>query len=600
MLIWGAKRQPTEARPDRRGDAGRIEVSQKADFLAFLGRAGHLEAQQIERIEAASAVRSFDCLPVLMTEMGLMPEHELTQLLAAFTGLDVTVREDLPQAPILIEELSRDFCQRQRILPIAADDRSATIAVVDVLDRQFMASLAYALNGRAVTMKVIGAATQEAAFRSLYGEEEVAGELDDDLADDALDRLEDISRRAPIIRLANQLFRTAFEHGATDIHIEPGETDLRVRYRVDGTLVFPEVYSKSVHNGLATRIKILAGLNIAERRLPQDGRLKMVDRGSEVDVRVSVLPTPHGESLVLRLLGRRVAASGFESLGLDHRTADLVERMVRRPNGLFLVTGPTGSGKTTTLYTALDLINDQTRKIITVEDPVEYRIGGVTQVQAHADIGLDFAAALRSILRQDPDVVMIGEIRDGETARIAVQAALTGHLVLSTLHTNSAAATITRLLDMGLQSYLLAAVLNGVVAQRLIRLLCADCKVIEPASPEELVLIRHYRPDLAGKHVSLARPVGCPHCSGTGFRGRRIVAEALELDRHARQLVSDRADEAVIEDHARTCGFGSLAAAGIERALNHETSLQEVERILEVEIPASANMQPTSYREGAA
>ncbi len=600
MLIWGAKRQPTEARPDRRGDAGRIEGSQKAEFLAFLARTAHLESAQIERIEAASAARSFECLPVLMTEMGLMPEHELTQLLAAFTGLEVADRAEFPQSPVLTDQLNRDFCQRQRILPMTADEATATIAVVDVLDRQFMAAVAYALNGRAVTMKVIGAATQEAAFRTLYGEDDAVGDIDDDLADDALDRLEDISRRAPIIRLANQLFRTAFEHGATDIHIEPGETDLRVRYRVDGTLVFPEVYSKSVHNGLSTRIKILAGLNIAERRLPQDGRMKMVDRGSEVDVRVSVLPTPHGESLVLRLLGRRVAASGFESLGLDHRTADLVERMVRRPNGLFLVTGPTGSGKTTTLYTALDLINDQTRKIITVEDPVEYRIGGVTQVQAHADIGLDFAAALRSILRQDPDVVMIGEIRDGETARIAVQAALTGHLVLSTLHTNSAAATITRLLDMGLQSYLLAAVLNGVVAQRLIRLLCVDCKTTGPATAEEMALIRHYRPDLADKPLTLARPVGCPHCSGTGFRGRRIVAEALELDRHTRQLVSDRAEEAVIEDHARTCGFGSLAAAGIERALDLETSLQEVERILEVEIPSAAEAISRPRREGAA
>lgn len=592
MLIWGAKRRPSGPRHDRRnadrpqpnGGTGRSAT----DFLAVLREQAVLDQAQLDRLQSAMEGGRFDCLPVLATELGLIAEVDLSHALARFCGFGVLAPADLPEKAVLTDLLPPELCRRQRIVPVREDAASATVAIVDVFDHDLMGALAYSL-ARDVHFLVVGPAACEAALRTLYGEDsvgngEAGGNGDgEDVIDDALDRLEDVSRRAPIIRLTNHLFRTAFEQGATDIHVEPGETELRVRYRVDGMLVLPETYQKSLHNGLSTRLKILAGLNIAERRLPQDGRMKMVDRGREVDVRVSVLPTPHGESLVLRLLGRSLAASGFEGLGLDAAMIGSIERMTERPNGLFLVTGPTGSGKTTTLYTALARVNDKTRKIITVEDPVEYRIAGVTQVQAHADIGLDFAAALRSILRQDPDIVMIGEIRDAETARIAVQASLTGHLVLSTLHTNSAAATITRLIDMGLQPYLLAAVLNGVVAQRLLRLLCDACKTETPATYAERRLVARRRPEYAERPLRLARPVGCPHCAGTGYRGRTVVAEVLDLDRTARSMIADGASEAEIEAHAHSLGMRSLASVGIGRVIAGDVCIEDVLRNLDLD-----------------
>ncbi len=581
MLIWGSKNRPAQPRPDRR-TAGRMPDLSPADrFLDFLVTEGHLEAAQAERLRAALAAGRLDCLPVLITELGFMAEAELTGALCRFSGLSPHAGQALPEAPLFAGRLSREFCQRKRFLAVADHEDGAEIALVDPLNEELMAAIAYAL-ARRVTFRVIGPVSCEAALKAVFGSETVEEEDDSDFVDDALDRLEDLSRRAPIIRLTNHLFRAAFDHGATDIHVEPGENDVAVRYRVDGMLVHPETYPKALMSGLTTRLKILAGLNIAERRLPQDGRLKMVDRGSEVDVRVSVLPTPHGESIVMRLLGRSLAADGFPNLGFSTRQAEQIAGMSGRPNGLLLVTGPTGSGKTTTLYTALSAINDRTRKIITVEDPVEYRIGGVTQVQTQADIGLDFATALRSILRQDPDVVMIGEIRDGETARIAVQAALTGHLVLSTLHTNSAAATVTRLIDMGLQPYLLAAVLNGVLAQRLVRLLCTDCRLPTIATREAETIIRRHRPDLKPGPLRLFNACGCEHCGGTGYRGRTVVAEVMEVDRVMREMIADGVPELTLSSHMRAEGIHGLARAGIDKALAGEVAFEDVMRTLDL------------------
>lgn len=583
MLIWGSKRRPARPRADRRSLDRTAEIPLDERFLNFLLDGGYLDKAQLDRLKAAVATARIDCLPVLITELGFMAESELTAALSRFCDLPGLPDGPLPDAPLLAEHLTRELCHRKRFFAVSERPEAVTIAMVDPLDEDLKLAVEYAL-ARSVQFCVVGPVACDAALKTIFGAEEMQGNEteESDFVDDALDRLEDLSRRAPVIRLTNHLFRAAFDHGATDIHVEPGENDVVIRYRIDGMLMFPETYPKALQSGLTTRLKILASLNIAERRLPQDGRMKLVDRGNEVDVRVSVLPTPRGESIVMRLLGRSLSAESFPDLGFSSSQTGAILQMCNRPNGLMLVTGPTGSGKTTTLYTALNAINDQTRKIITVEDPVEYRISGVTQVQTQGDIGLDFAAALRSILRQDPDVVMIGEIRDGETARIAVQAALTGHLVLSTLHTNSAAATVTRLIDMGLQSYLLAAVLNGVLAQRLVRRLCPDCKVATLASRETERLIRHHRPHLKPGPLRLFKSCGCERCSGTGYRGRTVVAEVMDVDPSVRQMISDRAPEHELAHHMQAKGIAPLVCAGIDKALAGEVCLDDVFRTLDV------------------
>jgi general secretion pathway protein E len=582
MLIWGSKSRPARPRPDRRNPERVSDIPPEEQFLTFLLDEGYLEKNQFDRLSAAIAAARFDCLPAFVTELGFMAESDLTAALCRFCDLPALADTPLPDAPLLVDRLSRELCQHKRFFVVAADADTVEIALVDPLDEDLKNAIGYALD-RPVRFCVAGPVACDAALKVIFGADSMQEDAEEnDFVDDALDRLEDLSRRAPVIRLTNHLFRAAFDHGATDIHIEPGENDVAIRYRVDGMLMFPETYPKGLLGGLTTRLKILASLNIAERRLPQDGRMKLVDRGSEVDVRVSVLPTPRGESVVLRLLGRSLTADGFPNLGFSSHQAEAIDLMCGRPNGLVLVTGPTGSGKTTTLYTALAAINDRTRKIITVEDPVEYRVDGVTQVQVQADIGLDFAAALRSILRQDPDVVMIGEIRDSETARIAVQAALTGHLVLSTLHTNSAAATVTRLIDMGLQPYLLAAVLNGVLAQRLVRRLCADCKLPSFASRETEMLIRRHRPELKPGALRVFNACGCERCGGTGYRGRTVVAEVMEVDHTIREMISDRAPEHELAHYMQSKGVAPLVRAGIDKALAGEVSLDDVIRTLDV------------------
>jgi general secretion pathway protein E len=369
----------------------------------------------------------------------------------------------------------------------------------------------------------------------------------------------------------------AVETQASDIHIEPFEDRLRVRYRYDGQLQEADSPPPRLAAAIISRVKIMAKLDIAERRLPQDGRIKLAVRGQEVDFRVSTIPSLYGETVVMRILDRSAVVFDYERLGLSPGVIKKFSSALELPNGIVLVTGPTGSGKTTTLYTGLLALNSVTRKIVTVEDPIEYQLRGINQIQAHPQIGLTFASLLRSILRQDPDIIMVGEIRDGETAQIAVQAALTGHLVLSTLHTNSASAAITRLRDMGVEDYLLTAVLRGVLAQRLVRRLCTVCRSAVPASPE---LIRRFALDrrCTGDAITLYHPVGCPACRQTGFRGRASIAEFLQLGPEIERLIFERADHASIERAAIAGGMESMLDAGIDAALAGETTIEEVVR----------------------
>jgi len=401
-------------------------------------------------------------------------------------------------------------------------------------------------------------------------------------AEEDAERLKDLASEAPVIRLVNQLIARAVETHASDIHVEPFPDRLRVRYRYDGVLHEIEPPPARLQAAIISRIKIMARLDIAERRLPQDGRIKLTVRGHEIDFRVSTIPSLHGEKVVLRVLDRTAVEFDYEKLGLPADIRQGIERALELPNGMVLVTGPTGSGKTTTLYTGLLKLNTVARNVVTVEDPIEYQLAGINQIQVKPQIGLNFASLLRSILRQDPDVIMIGEIRDLETAQIAVQAALTGHLVLSTVHTNSAAATMTRLRDMGLEDYLMTATLKAVLAQRLVRRLCPECKAVE-AAPEPLIERFDMTRLAPAKAIVLHHPVGCLACRGTGFRGRRAIAELLVPTRAIDRLIFEGADDAAIERAAVGDGMRPIFDSGLLAVLEGDTTIEEVVRCIRSE-----------------
>jgi len=397
---------------------------------------------------------------------------------------------------------------------------------------------------------------------------DLARELDE--PEDLLDNQDD----APVIRLINALFAEAIRGGASDIHIEPLEHNVRVRFRVDGILREVLRPKRALGPLLTSRIKVMAQLDIAEKRLPQDGRISLRIAGRSVDVRVSSIPGAHGERVVLRLLDKQSGRLTLEDLGVPQSQLEILEKQIRRPHGILLVTGPTGSGKTTTLYAALLRLNDRSRNLMTVEDPIEYYLDGVGQTQVNTRVEMSFARGLRAILRQDPDVVMVGEIRDLETAQIAVQASLTGHLVLSTLHTNNAIAAVTRLRDMGIESFLLASSLIGVMAQRLVRLLCPECK--EPYAPNDVERQRLGITD--DRELTLYRPRGCPACDQLGYRGRTGIFELLAVDEGLRTLIHDGAGEQAMVAHVRRL-YPSLHRDGLQRVLHGDTSLEEVLRV---------------------
>ncbi|MGH7273200.1 MAG: GspE/PulE family protein, partial [Nitrospiria bacterium] len=379
---------------------------------------------------------------------------------------------------------------------------------------------------------------------------------------------------APIIKLVNLIIAQAVREGASDIHLEPEEVVLRVRYRVDGLL--HEVMSppRDLHAGVCSRIKIMANLDIAERRVPQDGRIQMKVGERQIDMRLSTLPTVFGEKIMMRLLDKRSVLIGLEELGFDPDSLAKYQQMIRRPYGLILVTGPTGSGKTTTIYAALSSINSSEKNIVTIEDPVEYQLKGINQVHVNAKVGVTFATGLRSILRQDPNVIMIGEIRDRETATIAVQAALTGHLVLSTLHTNDAPGAIARLIDIGVEPFLISSSLMGVVAQRLVRKVCAHCR--KTYTPDHEVF-----KDLGvrGLKLTFMRGEGCQECRGIGFSGRLALFELLSMNDSIRQLTVSRASAAQIRSQAQATGFKRLREDGLQKAIQGLTTLEEVFRV---------------------
>ncbi len=528
---------------------------------AALARARRVEAETGERLVS------------VLTRLGFVSEQALAHAIAEAAGLPLAQPDDYPQAPADEGRVSPRFLRDAKAVPLSAGGARVDVAFVDPFDAFTVRALAMALG--APVRPVVGRAGDiELALDRLYGAlADAAADLD--IADEAdLDRLKDLASDAPAIRAVNRLISTAVELRASDIHLEPTESALHVRLRVDGVMQERDPLPASMRSAAVSRIKVMAGLNIAERRLPQDGRLKLAVRGHDIDLRVATSPTIYGEGVVLRLLDRSHLTLDFEALGFDGPLLARLRPVLAQPNGIVLVTGPTGSGKTTTLYAALSEINAPERKLLTIEDPIEYRLAGVNQTQVAPSIGLSFAAALRSFLRQDPDVMMVGEIRDVETAQVAVQAALTGHMILSTLHTNSAASALTRLLDMGVEPFLITSTLNAVLGQRLVRRLCSTCR--EPYSTAALEL----GVGAAGQGVhTLYRAHGCDACGGSGFRGRIAILELLVVNEAITRLVMARAEAGEVEAAAIRDGMRSMLADGVAKAAAGLTTLEEVLRV---------------------
>src|SRR5262245_48045153 len=523
----------------------------------------------------------------LVVELGFLSEEDLLPVLREHFDIPVMSLRDVPNTPLPIELPAGigDFFRLARMVPVKMDGAELLVATTDPLDLSRLHALQLAVG---VRVKPVLARAKEIAERieALYsngnhtdGAADGSAQSIEGIGDDEdVAHLRDMASEVPVIRLVNQMLVRALESRASDVHIEPFENQLKIRYRIDGILHEIESPPRQLKAAIISRLKILAQLNIAERRLPQDGRIKTRLAGKDVDLRIATVPTLYGESVVIRLLERGQIFTQLDTLGFPPALSARFDEMILKPHGMILVTGPTGSGKTTTLYGALQKINDPGKKIITIEDPVEYQLAGVNQIHVKPQIGLTFANGLRSIVRQDPDVIMVGEIRDAETAEIAVQAALTGHLVFSTLHTNDAAGAISRLLEMGVQDYLLSSSLLGVLAQRLVRRLCPSCRREIPfAGADATAADFDFKNGNAPSTVWEA--VGCETCSGTGYLGRVGIFELLPVTSEICKVIVQRADAGVIRNLAVQQGMRLLRDDGWEKVSKGVTTLAEVLRV---------------------
>jgi len=560
-----------------------IEADADDRIVAALVERGRLKDADLARARRLQEETGGSLLG-LLSRLGLVSERDHAETAAAVLGVPLVSAKDAPELPPDTVALSPKFMKQFHVVPVAETDNVLEVLVADPQDLYALDAVRLA-TGREVRASIAlrseiddlierwfgqGRSAMGAIIETAEGE---TGDMDD------VEHLRDLASEAPVIRLVNLIIQRAVELRASDIHIEPFESRLKVRYRVDGVLQESEGPPANLTAAIISRVKIMAKLNIAERRLPQDGRIMLRVQGKELDLRVSTVPTAHGESVVMRLLDRETVVFDFHRLGFTDEFLPQFQHVLEQPHGILLVTGPTGSGKTTTLYTALAKLNTSDVKIITVEDPVEYQIEGINQIQAKPQIGLDFANALRSIVRQDPDIIMIGEMRDLETARIAIQSALTGHLVLSTLHTNNAAGGITRLLDMGVEDYLLTSTVNGILAQRLVRRLEPQHAERYPASPEEIdkFSLRRWQPE---GDIYLYRPQAS-ELSPTGYLGRTTIMEFLVMNDELRRAVMRHAGMGEIEQLARQAGMRTMYEDGIAKALAGVTTIEEVLRVTE-------------------
>ena len=545
---------------------------------------GKLDAAGLERALRLQQ-ESGDKLGALLVSLGVVSQRDVSEALALQLGLPLIEAAGYPEMPILEERVSARFLRDSRALPLTEDEHELALAMADPTDTYTMNAFEM-VTGRKVRPLVAIPSELDAALERLYGAGksalgQILGDVEqrDDIGFDAdIQQLKDLASEAPVIRLVSLIITNALEMRASDIHFEPFENRLIVRYRIDGVLHEVESPPRRLSAAVISRIKIMAMLDIAERRLPQDGRIRLRVQGKEIDLRVSTVPTMHGESVVMRILDKGGVALDFKRLGFEDDTLKGFLDVLMEPHGILLVTGPTGSGKTTTLYTALDRLNKPDVKILTVEDPVEYQMPGINQIQVKPQIDLTFANALRSIVRQDPDVIMIGEIRDLETAQIAVQSALTGHLVLSTVHTNDAPSTVNRLLDMGVEDYLLTSTVIGILAQRLVRTLCPHCKEEYVALPE-LVEEMGLRKFADGGEIRLFHEKGCHGCAQTGYIGRISIMEMLPMTDPLRSLIMRHATSTDLRAEAIKGGMTTMYEDGMRKAVAGVTTFEEVLRV---------------------
>lgn len=522
----------------------------------------------------------------VLRKMGLVSEEHLLQAMARQAGLRFARLQDLTISPELIERVPARLATHYHVMPIGISGNVLEVALSDPHNIHLLDDLR--LNLRMEIEPVVMMEREIAdALKKFYG---IGADTMQEMSEDEeeavnlekaaqVEDIEDMAEDASIIRFVNQVFMEAVAERATDVHVEPMENDLHIRYRIDGVLyespVPPNI--KRFQSAIISRIKIMADMDIAERRLPLDGKIKVKKGGDEFDMRVSTVPTPYGESIVIRILTRDENFINLENLGFAGQHLDMFRDMISRPHGIILVTGPTGSGKSTTLYSALSEINNSERKLITTEDPIEYRMQGVTQIQINTGIGLTFARALRSILRQDPDVLLVGEIRDSETAEIAIQMALTGHLVFSTLHTNDACGAVTRLLDMEIEPFLISSSLEGLIAQRLVRRLCSECR--EKFDPTDELLNRVNLKKESRDTFEVYRPRGCEACRYTGYKGRTAIYEIVRVTEPFRRLIVDNASASDLKQLAQRQGMELMRTDGWKKIKMGTTSIEEVLRV---------------------
>jgi type IV pilus assembly protein PilB len=538
------------------------------------------EDQATDLLEEAN--RSGKPVEEIIIDYGILTEEQLMQRLAESLGLPFYDLAHASFTPELLSSISPKTVRLHGVLPVAVDGNTITVAMLDPLNQQTVEDLRFSTS-REISVILAPISQIESLIAEYYGTEqgsvdELLNQLAGEVTESAGTNLDDAglnaASSAPIVKYVNTIIAKAIQAQASDIHFEPFEKEFKIRYRVDGALYEMAPPPKKLALPVISRIKVMSGLNIAERRIPQDGRIQTTMAGRQVDLRVSTLPTQYGESVVLRVLDRSVVNLDLEALGMPDLIKNYISEAIQKPHGIFIVTGPTGSGKTTTLYSCIKAINTIDVKILTVEDPVEYELEGIMQVQAHEAIGLNFARALRAFLRQDPDRILVGETRDLETAQIAIQASLTGHLVLTSLHTNDAPGAVTRLIDMGVEPFLISATLEGVLGQRLIRKICPKCKT--PFEPTESVLaqIGLTAHDIGDKSFYYGQ--GCDNCNHTGYKGRKGIYELLDVTEPIRQLINSKAPSVVIRQKAIELGMSTLRQDGLRCIFDGETTIEEV------------------------
>ncbi|HRT29133.1 MAG TPA: ATPase, T2SS/T4P/T4SS family [Kiritimatiellia bacterium] len=551
--------------------------------LQLLLEQGYVTADQIDAVVSSIRQEGETSLDILV-QTGVVTEDDVLALIAAQFGLDyVHVNADAID-PAIVDLVPGSVARKYGVVPVLADEASVTVALSDPMGYDTIDSLRYVLKVDVQAVVAPHSEVKEAMdklypeeFESIFGEDDPSIDVEEKKTGDDGSDAKDSD--APVIRLVSLLLTEAVKMRASDIHLEPMERHFRVRYRIDGVLREVERPPKRLQAAIISRVKIMSNMKISEKRVPQDGRIQIRVQGRDLDLRVSSVPTNHGESIVMRILDKSNLALGLPQLGFLSDDQSTFERLIGLPDGVLLVTGPTGSGKTTTLYACLGQINLPDRKIITVEDPVEYQMSGINQVQVNRDVGLDFSAALRSILRQAPNIVMIGEIRDHETADIAMEAALTGHLVFSTLHTNDAPSAVTRLLDIGVKPFLVASALRAAMAQRLVRSICDKCRAEYVPTERELKMLGAISKNAKFSTTStMFKGKGCASCSQSGYKGRKGIFEIFQIDDSIQRLIFDQSPATVLRARAREMGMRTLREDGMLKVASGVTTLEEVLR----------------------